>query len=232
MRRGSASKYNQDRAENLVRRLTAQPHSSQAGVMMNDLLAEFQLGFPLENLRSMLRSENQDVANVGAWIASELGTWGKPLLSDVLPLLRHPSKNVRFSIIDCILLWAIDGAEFSAAIRLTEDPESSVRWKAMNFLSLATRDQLQAALSHLEAVEPASAHVRGLRWLLSPNGSDTDGIKAALQDENPLIRKYAVVAATRMSKENRQPLSYAASLSDPDVENFANSGLRLLRDRP
>ncbi|HZR64395.1 MAG TPA: hypothetical protein VFA85_04555 [Terriglobales bacterium] len=230
MKSFSTSKYNQDRAEKLVQRLTEQPRSSKAGVMMNDLLAEFQLGYPLENLRSLLHNEDQDVANVGAWIASELGTWGEQLLPDVLPLLRHPSKNVRFSVIDCILLWATDGVELSAAIKLTEDSESSVRWKAMDFLSLATKDQLQLALSYLEEVEPNSTHVRGLRWLLSPDASDAIKVKAALQDENSLIRKYAVVAATRISKTNREPLSYAASLTDPDVKNFAESGIRLLKD--
>ncbi len=224
------SKYNQDRAEKLVQRLTEQPQSSQAGVMANDLLAEFQLGYPLENLRPLLHSENPDVADVGAWIASELGTWGEQLLPDVLPLLRHPAKNVRFSVIDCILLWATDGAELSAAIKLTEDSESSVRWKAMDFLSLATRDQLQLALSYLDEVEPNSTHVRGLRWLLSWDASDANAVKAALQNENALLRKYAVVAASRMAKADREPLSYAASVKDPDVQNFAKSSIRLLKD--
>jgi hypothetical protein len=225
-----APDYNQDRAEKLVQRLVAEPLSSKADEMMNDLLSEFHRGYPLENLRPLLHSQNQDVVNVGAWIASELGEKGNALLPDVFPLLQHPAKNVRFSIIDCILMWATDGAELSAVTRLLDDPESSVRWKTMDFLSLATRDQLQLALSHLAEVEPNSTHVRGLRWLLSSDASDANAVKSALHNENDLLRKYAVVAASRMSKANREPLSYAASVKDPDVQNFAKSSIRLLKD--
>jgi HEAT repeat protein len=198
--------------------------------MATDLLTEFRRGYPIENLRPFLYSENQDLLTIGAWIANEVGEPGRPILPDVFPLLRHPSRKVRFYIIDCILLWATDGAELSAVTGLLDDPESSVRWKAMDFLSLATRDQLELALSHLEEVEPNSGHVRGLRWLLSPEASDANRVKAGLQDKNALIRKYAVVAATRISKTNREPLSYATSLTDPDVKDFADSGIRLLKD--
>lgn len=225
-----AENYDQSRAENLLRQLTEQPRSSQAGVMMNDLLSEFHGGYPLDNLRLLLHSENADVASVGAWIASELGSMGKPLLPDVLPLVRHPSKDVRFSIIDCILLWGTNGTELSAAVRLTSDPESSVRWKAMDFLSLATRDQLKLALSHLEATEANSPHVRGLRWLISPKASDVEELKLALQDKDALFRKYAVVAAARIFRNNREPLFYAATMQDPDVQNFAKSAINLMKD--
>jgi hypothetical protein len=225
-----APNYNQDRAEKLVQRLVEEPLSPRAEVMMNDLLSEFHRGYPLENLRPLLHSRDPNVVNVGAWIASELGEKGFPLLPDVLPLIHHPAKNVRFSIIDCILLWATDGAELSAVADLVNDPESGVRWKAMDFLSRATRDQLQAALSHLAEVEPNSTHVQGLQWLLGPDASDADTVKAALQNESALLRKYAVVAASRMSKADREPLSYAASVKDPDVQNFAKSSINLLKN--
>jgi len=222
--------YNKDRADRFVQRLVAEPLSPNAGVIMNDLLSEFHRGYPLENLRPLLQSQNPDIVNIGAWIASELGEKGSPLLPYVLPLLQHPAKNVRFSIVDCILLWATDGAQLAAVTSLLDDPESGVRWKAMDFLSRATMEQLQAALSYLEHAEPNSTYVRGLRWLLSSDASDANAVKAALQNENALLRKYAVVAASRMSKADREPLSYAASVKTPDVQNFAKSSIALLKD--
>src|SRR5882672_288042 len=92
----SPTNYNQERAEELTERLAADPRSSLAGVLMNDLLAEFHRGYPLENLRFLLQNDNTELVKVGAWIASELGEKGKPLLNDVSPLLQHPKSRVRF----------------------------------------------------------------------------------------------------------------------------------------
>jgi len=197
---------------------------------MNDLLEEFGRGYPLDNLRPLLLHNNSRVATTGAWIASELGAKGSVLLEDVSPLIGHPEKGVRFWAIDCVLLWAgpSDQAELASVIELLNDPEPGVRWKAMDFLSRATREQLEAALSSLEAREPNSMNVRGLRWLIGSHASDLQDVKTALQSQDGVLRKYGVVAARRMSKDNREPLLYAASLSDPDVKNFADSSITLL----
>ena len=198
--------------------------------MMNDLLSEFHRGYPLDNLRPLLHSKDQNVVKIGAWIASELGEKGHLLLPDVLPLIHHPASNVRFSIIDCILLWGTDGAQLSAVTDLLDDPDGGVRWKAMDFLSRARRDQLQTMLSYFEARKPQSWHARGLRWLLSPDASEVAKVKVCLMDKNALIRKYGAVAATRMSQSSRSALSYALSVNDPDVQNFAKSGMALLKN--
>ena len=222
--------YNQDRAEELTERLVADPRSSLAGVLMNDLLAEFHRGYPLENLRPLLLNDNTELVKAGAWIASELGEKGKPLLNDVSPLLQHPDSKVRFSAIDCILLWAdpSKGPELASVVKLVEDPESRVRWKVMDFLSHATREQLSAALSYLEATNPRSKNIRGLRLLLGSDADNPREATVALQDQDGLMRKYGVVLARRVAEINRDPLLYAASIDDPDVKDFADTSISLL----
>jgi hypothetical protein len=222
--------YNKERAEQLTQRLLETPHSPQSGVLMNDLLTEFHRGYPLDNLRPLLLSQNQDVASSGAWIASELGEKGKPLFDVISVLLKHPERRVRFSVIDCVLLWAgpSNKAELASVIRLMDDQEPSVRWKAMDFLARSEQEQLQAALSHMESTEPTSTNIQGLRWLLGPGASHSEEVMSALQGQDRLMRKYGVVAARRMAKNNREPLLYAASLDDPDVKDFADSSITLL----
>jgi hypothetical protein len=222
--------YDKDRAEKLTERILANPNSPQAGVLINDLLAEYYRGYPLDNLRALLSNDSQRVVAIGAWIASELGAKGSPLLGDIARLIGHPEKGVRFSAIDCLLVWAgrSNNEELASVIRLISDPEPGVRWKAMDFLSRATREQLEAALSSLEASEPNSANVRGLRWLIESRASDPEEVKTVLQSPEGVLRRYGVAAARRMSKNNIEPLLYAASLSDPDVKNFAESQVGLL----
>jgi hypothetical protein len=222
--------YNKQRAEELADRLVADPRSSLAGVWMNDLLAEFHRGYPLENLRPLLLNDNTEIAKAGAWIASELGEKGEPLLNDVSPLLQHPDSRVRFSVIDCILLWAdpSKGPELASVANLIGDPESRVRWKVMEFLSRATREQLAAALSYLETTNPQSKNIRGLRLLLGSGAQNPKDATAALNDQDVVMRKYGAVLARRTAGINKEALLYAASIDDVDVKDFADSSISLL----
>jgi len=136
--------YDKDRAEKFTERILANPNSSQLGVIANDLLREYHRGYPVENLRSLLANRDECIVITGAWIASELGAKGTPLLADISRLIGHPQKKVRFSVIDCLLVWAgpSNQAELASVIGLLSDPEAGVRWKVMDFLSRATPEQL------------------------------------------------------------------------------------------
>lgn len=224
-------KFNSKRAHDLLERLTQNPVSPKAGAIMSDALDEFHRGYPLEHLRPLLCSTNDDLVVAGAWIASELGVKGKPLLGDVLPLLGHRSRGARFWTIDCVLLWAgpSDGRALASAVRLVDDVDQGVRWNAMDFLSRASVGQLHAALAYLESSEPPSPNIAPLRWLLGGESSDPEKVLSALRSEDRLLRKYGVVAAVKMSSGNPRPLFAASSNEDPDVAKFAQSGIQLLR---
>jgi len=222
--------FNKERAEGLVECLTTNPNSPSAAILMNQLLTEFHRGYPLENLRPLLLSRSEEVVTIAAWIASELGRKGKPLLRDVLTLLRHQAKKIRFSTIDCILAWAgpSDGIALASVITLTDDPEPGVRWKVMDFLARATPQQLQAALNYLEETAPKCPYLKALRWLLGPQSRHPEEVTAFIQSQESICRKYGAVAAVRISKENRGPLFFASSVDDVDVRDFAQSGITLL----
>lgn len=223
-------RFSRDRAYKLLQRLTENPTSPRAGVLANDLLGEFHRGCPLEYLRPMLRSGNDEVVTLGVWIASELGEKGKPLLGDVFVLLKHPAKKVRFSAIDCILVWASpsESSALVSVVGLLEDPEAGVRWKAMDFVSRASREQLESALAYLVAINPKSSHVLGLRWLLGPQSHIPAEVMRITDGEDPVLRKYGAIAAARISQESTQALFHASGVPDPDVRDFAQASISLL----
>jgi hypothetical protein len=176
----------------------------------------------------LLLNDDPEIVKAGAWIASELGGKGKSLLDAVFPLLEHPDSRVRFSVIDCILLWADSshGLQLASVLRLLSDSESRVRWKALEFLSRASKEQLSAALLYLEIFEPQSKNIQGLRALLRAE-KPLDAM-ASLQDSDELIRKYGAVLARRLAHVSKEPLLFAASLDDVDVKDFAKTSLSLL----
>jgi hypothetical protein len=207
----------------LIEELMASPETADDESQALSLLSQFHRGAPLDYLRPLLLSPDPRLVSLGAWIASELGEQGKPLLHLVGGLLTHPAKGVRFDIIDCVLLWAgpSGGCEIAQVVQLIADPEKAVRWKVMGFLARASSDQLESALAYLDKEEPRSRHAFGLRWLLSAGGRDVETIESELRSPDARMRKYAAVAAVRMSTKNRRPLLLAVSSDDPEVAEFA-----------
>jgi hypothetical protein len=222
--------YDEQRAKRLMQQILSDPCYSRDGRLAVDLLAEFHRGYPLGNLKPLLLNHSAEAVKVGAWIASELGEMGKPLLNETSPLLQHPDSKVRFFVIDCILLWAdpSKGHELASVVNLIDDPESRVRWKVMEFLSRATREQLAAALSYVEMKNPKSKNIRGLRLLLGSGAQNPNEAMTALHDGDDLMRKYGAVLARRVVEINKDPLLYAASIDDADIKDFADTSISLL----
>jgi len=217
----------------LVKTIMNSPDDPNIGILANELLTAFKRGYPVEELRQLLLSRNDEVAKIGAWIASELGKKGERFLGDAVALLRHPVKNVRFFAVDCILCWAgpSNGRELASVIPLMDDSESSVRWKVMDFLSLASFEQLEAVLSYLYAMEANSEHVSGLQWLLGPKGSSPEEVSSAMRSQNALLRKYGIVSAVRLPERTRDLLSSASSDDDPAVNQFVADMIKLSKYR-
>jgi len=217
------------KAEQLIRKLISNPDSGNDGVLGNDLLREFHRGYPLENLRELLLSADDQVVKTGVFIASELGAKATPLLGYVVTLLTHPLKVVRFDAIDSVLTCTtgINEREIAAVISMYDDAEGAVRWKVLDYLSRLSEAQLQGALRHFEKTAPDSDHVACIRWLTGDCGRNPNEILSFLRSEKALPRKYGVVGATRLAVLNREPLEFAASVQDEDVKQFASSMLKL-----
>lgn len=185
-------------ATSLTNRLLSASAPKESGEAMNDLLSEFHRGYPIENLKPFLQSNNVSHVKIGAWIASELGGKGAVLLDDVSPLLQFPDAGVRISAVDCVLVWAgpSHGREIASVIDLLGDPDRRVRWKVMDFLSRATSAQLSAAECFIDKNEVEPRFGAGLRLLL--RSKDGAVATAALEDKDVTMQKFGVVLARRI----------------------------------
>lgn len=217
-----------DRTKRLLEHLLANPGTSESDGVASKLLTEYQRGSPVESLRVLLLSEDDRLAGEGAWIASELSEKGLPLLQEVGTLLQHRSKKVRFWVLDCILLWAgpQNGPELASAVTLVDDPERAVRWKALNFLAMISRDQLEAAFAQMAKYDPTSPHLSELRWMLGAKGSDSKEILAGLHQDDARHRRFAAAAAARLIKSDPVAILSAAALDDPEIAQFAGDMLK------
>jgi hypothetical protein len=212
--------------DNLIARLAADGAASAA----HELLVELFAGFPVEKLRPLLRSENDAVVKSAAWIVSELGEHAKPLMAELPELLAHPSRYVRFFILDAILAAGTteDGQAIAAAVSAIRDPDAVVSWKAMNFLARASRDQLDAARPHLDGQSMAA---RVSRLIEHENVADTRALITELTHADRLHRLFATIAAARLATRDPSALRQAAESTEEEIRSFAEEHLWALEAR-
>lgn len=215
---------NKEHGDQLMARvLNGENHSAA-----NQLLTEFLRGYPVEKLRLLLHAEDESACRAGAWIASELGNKIKPLLGELSTYLDHPSKYVRFFVLDAILNGAggDDGESVARAVLSIRDPEEAVRWKCLRFLSRASHGQLTSALPYIQGTPEADLSV----WLLRCSSSqDTDAIIDGLNDADRMKLMFAAAASARLSAHDRAALERAATSSDAEVRSFAQEELALMQ---
>ncbi len=185
------------------------------------LLEELWDGYPVTRIRPLLHSASEPVVKQGVWIASELGSRSAPVIDDLTPLLSHPSRYVRYFVLDAILGGATEEhrVAIAAALHLLRDPHEAVRRHALALLARVTTGQLARSATYVEGATVGPP----LAWLLrlQNRAADRDDVVARLSDSDPLVRLFAAAAAARMYRYDDRPLHSAIATQDALVREFA-----------
>lgn len=213
--------------DDLMARILARPADDQVlGQAANDLLNELFGGYPVENLRALLHSGDDDAVQTGAWLLSELGEQAAPLLEEVPALLAHPQRQVRFFAVEFVLLAADERhADIIAqALTLSRASDTAIRWKVLHFLAMASTEQLMAGLSRLTDPEVG----RLTAGLVASDTEDPDPgeVVAGLESDDPVTRLFAAAIAARMAEDDPALLRHAARVRDEEISSFAQWQLR------
>jgi hypothetical protein len=220
-----------DDGDKILKAILAEPALAEDTHLAGELARAFHRGKPLEGLRMLLCSDDVRLCKAGLFIAFTLGRKALPLLDDIVLLLGHPTGNVRYHSIRVIGSCArrSEGAYLYKAISLLDDEQEAIRQQIFRLLRTIRQESLLGVVEFLAENEPDSRHLRGLRWLLSSEGGNADQIEAALRSEEPLLRKYGLVAAARLlpGDVSRKLLAEAVNSNDAEVSRFSHELLSL-----
>lgn len=197
---------------------------SRTGLLLKALFS----GYPVENLRRLTQSSHPPAIRAGVFLLSELGPAARPLLPELVTLLDHPDHYVRFHALDSLLLAAepTDGPALARAVAAaTSDSNEAVRWNGLRFLAHATDEQLRVAADSCSDPQMKAQ----IAWLASVRtAGHEETVASGLASSDRIERLFAAAAASRMSDRSRELLVTASAATDPDVQSFAESELRLL----
>jgi hypothetical protein len=184
--------------------------------------------YPLHTLHPLLASENHLVRHEAAWIASELGRWGCPLLHHVIPLIDSGDRYLKYQALNVAILCSVGNnvKEFVHVARCLDDSDEVIRVLAMRFVTNADQSQLQAGLIAAGGDGALGiAHRTGLERLSKYDALELEDVEVMLADRDPLTRRYGAIAAKRLMKKWPELIDAAATVPDQDVSRFAREAI-------
>ena len=175
----------------------------------------------LAGLEGLLLSQRPEIVRVAVWIASELGTRCAPLLDDIVPLLQHEHRAVRYFAIDCIQSAGGErGDVVAAAIQCLRDDDPAVQAKAGNLLVRSSRETIERALEAFEGTWPADELTLLLGSMLEAESSGNI-LPWPVTDE--LARRLTLVSWVRAGPKSLEARRRIEAGSDPALGRFLAS---------
>ncbi|MBA1140729.1 hypothetical protein [Mesorhizobium neociceri] len=167
------------------------------------LQSEFHKGFPLENLRPLLTSDNLHTQAAAAYLVAEISPRisyrMNCVVAEIADLLDSKIVRIRFDAIEALLGCTTpdDGAILGRVMLGLDDEQAGVRWKVVQFICLAERWQLQLAVENAAARRQDSAFgmlVNAYGRYSMPRSKD---LPRLLAHPDAVLRRFAAAMAIR-----------------------------------
>lgn len=194
------------------------------------LQSEFHKGFPLENLRPLLTSDNLHTQAAAAFLTAEASSRisykMNCVVAEIADLLDSESSGIRFDAIEAPLgcTTPADGTVLGRLMLRLDDEHAGVRWRVTQFIRFAERWQLRLAVENAAALRPDSA----FPILLKAHGqhlrATTKGVRWLLDHPDALVRRFGAAVAVRPRYVvDEQFLAMAEGSDDAEVREIAAS---------
>jgi hypothetical protein len=168
-----------------------------------ELYGAFRKGFPIENLRPMLRSSDPEILGFGSYLVYELGARARGVIDDIVPLLESEYPQVRSDAMIALMGCAtrFEGTALGKIICLLDDPDPFVQRGAMRFVQNCEDSQLAAGVFHASRHNPGTVFedlppFLGMKWPGHGNIS-VKGMAKLLSHESPVAKRFGVGLAAR-----------------------------------
>jgi hypothetical protein len=213
-----------ERAERLTRQLLGAPQKIYRLGGWWGLLEEFWDGFPVENLRPLLRSDEYYVRRAALAIASELGEKACEVSSDVLPIFQSDQPDLIYDALSVAANCSQGESEMLCELLLAmESPYVQVCSRAMEFVArLASKRRLGSFVAAMDAFIAAGKdlHVEGLSYLINVDKLPGDEVLELMEGDTLLLRQYGALVAWRRRDFLPELLEAAWRIDDEGVQDF------------
>jgi hypothetical protein len=222
-----------NKCDQAFHRILSAPSAPGVGEDANALLSCFIHGYPLTQLGILLQSQDVSVVEVGAFIASELGSRSRPFLPQIDCLLDTDSETVRASCVLAVATSAVhpsDAYAIAHALRFLTDTSAIVRRCVVKMLCTLTDGQVAAVRSYLFQAGKEPAHIRGMELLANERDLDDADLGKLYAASDVVVQEYLIAIAAK--RESISVLSaFISGPTDPKTRDIVNSWIDYLREK-
>lgn len=193
------------------------------------LLQEYFDGFSKETLRDLLRNEDKYIRQIALWIISELGETAEDLLEEVVVQLNDDDPLICYYSSEIVACIATDKYmdDFMKVFGFFEHFNPKIRTLSMFIISTLSDSRIQEAYTYSVSNKIfGGSHEKGLLSLTDANSLTASDITAMVNSDDSVIRKYGVIAASKVYERYPEILTEAVNSEDTDVQEFARAEMQ------
>ena len=189
------------------------------------LLQEYFNGLSKETLHDLLSYEDKDIRALALWIISELGEEAaKDFLEEAASQMNDDDPAIyRWS--SEIVAWYGTGKymdDFMKIFVFFEHSNAKIRMVSMFRISELTDSRIKEAYAYSVGNKMLSgSHEKGLLSLMHINTLTASDITAMLNSDDSVIRKYGVIAASKVYEKYPEIINKSVTSEDLDVQDYA-----------
>lgn len=193
------------------------------------LLQEYFNGLSKETLRDLLCYEDKYIRQVTLWIISELGEPAEDLLEEVASQMNNDDPFICYYSSEIVACYGTDKYmdDFMRVFRFFEHSNAKIRTLSMFNISKLTDSRMKEAYAYSVNNKILSdSHEKGLLSLMHINTLTASDITAMLNSDDSVIRKYGVIAASKVYEKYPEIIKESVNSEDLDVQDFSKTELQ------
>ncbi|MDE6592968.1 MAG: hypothetical protein K2K57_07895 [Oscillospiraceae bacterium] len=217
--------YNRTVGYELIKSLKADPENFRYDYQLYE---EYCRGFDTETLRPLLRSENEYIRLHAAEILAEgAPAWVEPFLDEAVRLLDDENVLTIMCALET-LTYSGYGEYYLKLFEALEHGEFKIRHKAMSLFDSRSDIVYGHMLEYLKETGNLR-YYECISLLYNHNDLQENEAILFLESDDPVKRKFGVIAAGKLYKKFPGILKKAAAGSDEDIKIYADEILERIR---
>ena len=198
------------------------------------LLEEYFHGLSTETLHDLLCYEDKCIRELSLWIISELGEeTAEDFLEEVASQMKNGDPAIYFHSSEIVACYGTDKYmdDFMRIFGFFEHSNAKIRGLSMYRISQLNDSRIKEAYAYSVNNKILSdSHEKGLLSLIHINTLTASDITAMLNSNDSIIRKYGVIAASKVYEKYPELIRESVNSEDSDVQEYSKSELQAIAE--
>ena len=194
------------------------------------LLEEYFHGLSRETLHDLLSNDDKDIRALALWIAAELGSAGaEEFLEEAASHMNDDDPAIYRYSTEIVAFWGTDKYmdDFMRIFSFFEHSNAKIRKVSMVRISQLNDSRIKEAYAYSVNNKILSdSHEKGLLSLIHINTLTDSDITAMLHSDDSVIRKYGIIAASKVYEKYPEIINESVNSEDLDVQDYSKGEVR------